>query len=235
MFRKTVDEVRSRRTAPKVARLNDQFCRLRSNFQESYYDPAKIRIVEGRISIPAPITLQVLRESDRPTLKEMFRKLRPPQTNVLIGEYDAELLDQGGRLSNLLTGYVFGLHGSWIGKAFAPLSKTVGIGYNCFESDGTVVRKLCMDTSIEASKLDNGLSLVIRYQAKNGGLISRLFGEIRQITPNLMLGIGVYPTFSHRRKIPFVLSGPCRPYQYPYGHDGQAGQKPLSIVREIAV
>lgn len=92
-------------------------------------------------------------------------------------------------------------------------------GYNCFRSMGTIVRKLPMDTSIDTSELDDEPSLKIHYQAKNRGLITRLCGEIRQVTPRILLGIGIFdPTLGRNRalcrQIPFIFVGPCRPFQH---------------------
>ena len=106
---------------------------------------------------------------------------------------------QGGHLYDFLTGFAFGIHGPWVGKAFHPQSANRGVGYNCFHSKGSIVRKLPMDTSIDASTLDDRRSLVIRYHAKNRGLVTRLFGEIRQVTPKILLGIGIFdPTYGRR-------------------------------------
>jgi hypothetical protein len=181
-----------------------------------------IRIIQGRVSISPKRNstadiLQSLRELDRIKIRYLFAALAPPKMEALAGEYDAELLDQGGHLLTRLTGFAFGMHGSWTGKAFYPVNANQGVGYNSFQSSGTTVRKLPMDTSIDQSMLDGRRSFVIRYQAKNRGLITQLFGEVRQLNPNIMLGIGIFdPTLGRlpalRRYVPFVMVGPCRPY-----------------------
>lgn len=181
-----------------------------------------IRIIQGRVSI-APQrnsnsdVLQSLRDLNRCMIRYLFAALEPPKMEMLEGEYDSELLDQGGYLPNRLTSFAFGMHGSWKGKAFFPVSANQGVGYNYFESSGTMVRKLSMDTFIDRSMLDNRPSFVIRYEAKNRGLVTQLFGEVRQLTSEIMLGMGIFdPTLGRlhalRRYVPFVMVGPCRPY-----------------------
>ena len=181
-----------------------------------------IRIVQGRVSISPELNsradiLQSLHGLDRVKIRYLFSALAPPKMESLAGEYDAELLDQGGYLITRLTRLAFGMHGSWRGKAFCPVNATQGVGYNVFRSTGPTVRKLPMDTFFDQSMLDDRQSLVIRYQAKNQGLITQLFGEVRQLTPDVMLGIGIFdPTLGRvhalRRYVPFVMVGPCRPY-----------------------
>lgn len=186
-------------------------------------EEARVHFVDGELADPAGSVehlrlLQALRETDRLGLRKLFHTLEPPQMDCLVGEYDAELLSQGGPISRLVTGRAFGIHGDWFGKAFYAISDSKGVGYNCFRSSDVVLRKLHMDTAIRTSTMDSGRSLMIRYHAKNKGIIRWLYGEIRQITPNVMLGIGVFgPRIGRRdicrRKIPFVLVGPCRDYQ----------------------
>ncbi len=123
-------------------------------------DRNSFRIIEGRVSIsaqPRPkheTVLASLRASDRLTIRKLFHTLAPPRMELLAGEYDAELLKQGGPFHDLITELAFGIYGSWMGKAFHPKNANKGVGYNCFQSNGTIVRKLPMDTAIEASTLD---------------------------------------------------------------------------------
>lgn len=188
-------------------------------------DADSVRIIEGRAVISARHVsaheklLQSLRGADRLTLRKLFHTLSPPAMDSLAGEFDAELLNQGGPILNLLTERLFAMHGNWMGKAFKPVCENTGVGYNYFESGGKAVHKLLMTTAIEKSTLDEGMSLKISYKTKNRGPISWLFGEVRQVTPNVMLGTGIFgPAVGSRdvsrRKIPFLLVGPCRSYQY---------------------
>jgi hypothetical protein len=184
-----------------------------------------VKVVEGRIRAAADLCcqhhaqLQWLREADRLSIRKLFHTLPAPQLKSLSGEYDAELLDQGGALSRMLTKRVFGMHGTWLGKAFHGLNELRGVGYNFFRAGERVIQKLPMDLRIQTSTMDDQPSLQLCYGAKNRGLIRGLCGEVRQVTPHILLGIGVFgPILGKRdilrRKIPFVLAGPCRPFQH---------------------
>ena len=78
--------------------------------------------------------LDSLRKLEKPELKTTFQRCKPPAMESLVGEFDAELLHQGGPLAGLVTKVVFGTSGNWIGKAFSPISADTGVGYNCFQS-----------------------------------------------------------------------------------------------------
>ncbi len=162
--------------------------------------------------------LRTIRSTHRSNLKQLFCALSPPRMESLVGEYDAELLDQGGLVRNVLTRNIFRMKGTWLGKAFQPLGLTQGVGYNLFVTHGTIARRLPMDTTVSKSILDNRYSLRISYDAKSQGLIRGLVGEVRQVTDNVLFGIGVFgPSPGIRktwgRKIPFLLIGPKRGYQ----------------------
>lgn len=166
-------------------------------------------------------TLEMLRGLNRPGLREMFRCQSAPDLETIRGEYKAELLDQGGRTAQRVTRLLFGLHGKWLGKAFHPISNRRGVGYNTFERAGESVPKIPMDTYLAPSTFESGDSMIIRYDGRHFGPIRWLVGELRQVVPGVLLGIGLYgPSFGRtgrkdrsRRKIPFMLYGPQRPYQ----------------------
>ena len=76
-----------------------------------------------------------------------------------------------------------------------------------------------MHTQITESALDPGLCLRISYRGKNEGIVEGLTGEVRQVTTNVMIGIGVFgPRIGGRdlwrRKIPFLMVGPRRSFQH---------------------
>ncbi len=174
--------------------------------------------IEGPLTFEQEACLETLRSTDRVGLKKMFRDLKPPQMETFSGEFDAELLEQGGRVASLLTRSAFGVYGPWIGKAFKPLSATSGTGYNCFRYGDKIMPKLPMDTVIADSRLSRGKSLIINYRAKNSGVVRWLIGELRVVVPTVILGFGAFgPQVGARdvwrRKIPFVLVGPMRSYQ----------------------
>ena len=86
------------------------------------------------MKIPGPFTeeqeqyLKELRTQNRAQLRSLFGKLNPPDIRTFVGEYDAELLNQGGRTAQKITQFIFGLRGPWTGKAFKPTDATRGVG-----------------------------------------------------------------------------------------------------------
>ena len=155
--------------------------------------------------------------TERYRLKLIFRDLQAPVMSEVAGEYDAQLLDQGDRLGSYVTRKIFGAKGPWIGKAFRPLSDTSGEGYNAFGSVKNRTTMLPMDTYIGPSAIVPGHSYVLDYRNKNWGPIRWLKGELRQASPNLLLGMGTFgPRVRNlhklRRVIPFVLVRSDRPY-----------------------
>jgi hypothetical protein len=150
-------------------------------------------------------------------LKLIFQALPAPVMTEVAGEYDARLLDQGDRLGSYLTRKIFGSKGPWIGKAFRPLSDASGEGYNAFGSVEDRSKILPMDTYIGPSLIVDGHSYVLDYREKNRGPIRWLTGELRQVSPDLLLGMGTFgprlrKLHKLRRVIPFVLVRSDRPY-----------------------
>jgi hypothetical protein len=159
------------------------------------------------------VTLQALRNAECLDIKRLFCNLSAPSMSMLCGEYNAELLDQGGRFANYMIGFAFGMGGKWVGKGFDPRDATTGVGYNCFATSAGNIRKLPMRTELRLSDLDDRDSFMIDYGHDNRGLIQGLSGEIRQLTPRVMIGIGIYqvtlgPILFQRRLIPFMLFEP---------------------------
>lgn len=162
--------------------------------------------------------LASLKTADRRTLKVLFRTLQPPNLLQLEGEYEAALLQQGGPIVGWLMRATFRAHGKWIGKAFRASDAQSGEGYNYFQKGDSIQQKLFMDIRIEESQFESGPSMMIDYRKKNWGPIRWLDGEVRQVIPGLLLGFGTLgPRLggnnSLRRRIPFAMYGPIRPYQ----------------------
>jgi len=174
--------------------------------------------INGDLSPEQQFHLERLRRLKYRHLCEMFSSLEPPNIRSLDGEYDAELLDQGGRTVSNITRAIFCLSGPWTGKAFRPTSDTGGVGYNCYQYGNERISKLPMQTSIGVSRLDFKSSLVIKYRGLNPGIIRWLVGELRELAPTVIVGFGAFgpsngPLRKLSRKIPFVLIGPRRTYE----------------------
>lgn len=154
--------------------------------------------------------LNELLQLDRFRLKMMYWELPTPAIGEVAGEYDAQLLDQGDRVGTLVTRKLFGSKGPWLGKAFRPLSNTEGEGYNAFGSAEDRQALLPMDTYIDHSNIVPGYSYILDYQGKNWGPIRWLRGELRTVSPSVLLGMGTFgprrrSLHKLRRVIPFVL------------------------------
>lgn len=168
-----------------------------------------------------PTQLQLLKElqvADRLRLKQIYCDLSPPSLESFQGEFDAHLLNQDGWLSTVLIRAAFRSRGKWVGKAFRQTGENEGTGYNCFLDGDRIIGGLEMDTTIGASWLDGLPSLLIIYRRRHGGLLRWFDGEVRHLTDNLYLGMGLFgPRIEGhsrwQRKIPFLLIGPRRPYQ----------------------
>ncbi len=159
-------------------------------------------------------------------LKMMYWKLPAPEINEIHGQYEAQLLDQGDRLGGFFTRLAFGSRGTWVGKAFCPLSDDRGEGYNAFGSVETPSIALPMDTYIDHSHITPGLSYILDYRLKNRGPIRWLRGELRQVSSEVLLGIGTFGPRNRklhrlRRVIPFVLVRRTRDYLPTSSSDGQ--------------
>ncbi|PAY20618.1 hypothetical protein CKO51_05210 [Rhodopirellula sp. SM50] len=161
--------------------------------------------------------LAELLKLDRFQLKMVYWDLPTPAVADVAGEYDAQLLDQGDRFGAFLTRVAFGSKGPWVGKAFRPRSHTDGEGYNAFGSVEDRKALLPMNTYIDHSNIVPGNSYILDYRSKNRGPIRWLRGELRQVTANVLLGIGTFGPQARRlhklrRVIPFVLVRSNREY-----------------------
>ena len=150
-------------------------------------------------------------------LKMLYWELPTPAIEIVSGEYDAQLLDQGDPIGSFITRRIFGSRGQWLGKAFRPLSSSNGEGYNAFGTPRDREALLPMDTYIGDSFIVPGNAYMLNYRAKNSGPIRWLLGELRQATPEILLGMGTFGPRGQRlaklrRVIPFVLVLSDRPY-----------------------
>ncbi len=169
------------------------------------------------LSVEQQQQLGTLRDAERLWLKCCFRELPPPKIDDFRGEFDAELLDQGGKAANRIVRWIFSVHGPWLGKAFNPITDSTGEGYNYFEQSGKSVRLLPMKTYVGNSSIAPGQSLYLDYRSTTRGPIRYLVGEVRQYSDTVFIGMGTWgPRIGKkdlwRRVIPFVMVGPMRPF-----------------------
>ncbi|QDT01823.1 hypothetical protein K227x_01910 [Rubripirellula lacrimiformis] len=150
-------------------------------------------------------------------LKITFWDLPAPSIADVAGEYDALLLNQGHWIESRLIRAAFGSRGPWFGKAFRPINDFVGEGYNCFGTHDAPIQDLMMDTYIDHSHLVTGPSFILDYRQRNQGMIRHLVGELRVLSPSILLGMGTFGPRGRRQRrlrrvIPFALIQSGRPY-----------------------
>ena len=162
------------------------------------------------ILLSQTLALDDLREMPRKELKELFSVLEAPSIDEMNGEYRSELMDQGGRLADILVRFFFNVSGKWLGKAFQPTNEHEGHGYNSFQTRRGVQRTKRMQTTISPSGFHDGDSYTIRYDGLHRGFLGKLVGEVRRVRPGLYLGFGGMPI---RNNIYFTLSGPVSEFQ----------------------
>lgn len=79
------------------------------------------------------ITLEDLTHMNRDQLVGVFHQLTTPEFEEMHGEFKALLLDSGSVIHRLCGDiYLNGIWGRWLTKAFEPVGKNHGHGYNSF-------------------------------------------------------------------------------------------------------
>lgn len=155
---------------------------------------------------------------------ELWKQCPAAQVTELVGEFDGLLPNAGNhegyaRLresmldENSRAGY-------WLGKAFWPLSKTKGDGYNRYRRPGgKIERYMRFATEMGTSLIDGKPSLLMHYGAYRlrwipEGQENMLVDEIRKLADGIYLGMGTTPLPDGSRSEPghFALVGPVGDY-----------------------
>ncbi|MFW5877371.1 MAG: hypothetical protein ACOCXM_11590 [Myxococcota bacterium] len=150
-------------------------------------------------------------------LIRLFRDLPPPTLEEMHGELRATLLDQGSTVANLFGRTAIHAPGSWLAKAFEPLSSGQGHGYNAFRVRRGVRRMFRMRTFVGPSRLDEGHAYHLDYSAFNWGPMGTMWDEVRKLDDDIYLGLGRvgYTKRQRRHLMPFLLEGPADPFVPP--------------------
>lgn len=157
---------------------------------------------------------------------ELWRQCPAANVTELVGEFDGRVPvgeDEEAqiRLDESILFDETGAHGYWLGKAFWPLSKTRGDGYNRVRrTGGKIEYYLRFATEIGMSLIDGKLSLLMRYGAYHNRLTPKgkendLVDEIRKLDDGIYLGLGTRENPDGSRTQPghFVLFGPVGEYR----------------------
>jgi len=162
---------------------------------------------------------------------QLFYAARAPSFETMRGEFRAKIAGSGAHrnVAETITHHVFGFGtGNWTGKAFRPLGKNKGEGYNLFvkrdKAGSEVVERLKkMDTHIGKSNLDEKDSFHLHYAPHNALCLSPalsthfMHDEVRQINDNLFICMGystqqwaslLSPGGGTLNPAPFILIGP---------------------------
>ncbi|ACL04657.1 hypothetical protein Dalk_2967 [Desulfatibacillum aliphaticivorans] len=150
---------------------------------------------------------------------QLFHAGITPKMDALNGEYNAEVLDVGvlAFLASFISHNLFG-PGHWDGKGFKPLKEARGWGYNIFSgkngSGPARVRK--MNTRLGMSRIDDRDSFLLDYSVHNKGFVKTMRDEIRQINPDLFIGMGYLgEATGPLTPAPFILHGKPSPWKGP--------------------
>ncbi len=141
-------------------------------------------------------TFDELAALSKADIMQLFYAAPAPRFKNMNGEYQTKLLNVGvlSGVSGYYTHHFFG-PGRWQGKAFFPFEESQGWGYNIFASEDETGKTLLhrtrkMDTWIGKSEIDDQPSFHLVYKAYNGGLVSSMHDEVRQINDTLFICMG---------------------------------------------
>lgn len=166
-------------------------------------------------------------------LMALFARSSAPTVQQMNGEFAARLLTQPSKLAQVIGDITVNnplMPGRWLCKAFRPVSGEHGRGYNAFAHLGRTVQRYPMQTLIAPSRYDGRPAYTLVYASFRSmcGAVN-MVDEVRQVGPNLYLGIGTWGFNDAQRRIPlpFVLRGPIAPYAGDIGK-----QKKMFDVRQ---
>jgi hypothetical protein len=167
---------------------------------------------------PATVSEHDLLAMDTTALMALFATGTAPTLASMHGEFAARLLAQPNELAQRIGELTVNnplMPGRWLCKAFRPVSKDRGRGYNAFAHFGRKVQRYPMETLIAPSRYDGRPAYTLVYEAFHSmcGAI-HMVDEVRQVAPDLYLGIGTWGFSEAQRRVPlpFVLRGPTAPY-----------------------
>jgi hypothetical protein len=162
---------------------------------------------------PGKATIDDIKKLSKAEVFQLFYAASEPSFQELKGEYIAATIDVGimATSAGYYTHHFFG-PGRWEGKAFNPIEKDKGYGYNIFkDTEGKIYRTRKMDTEIGLSTQDGKPAFKINYSAYNSGTVHSMRDEIRKINDHLFIGIGYMGLGGGSiNPAPFVLMGPAK-------------------------
>lgn len=169
---------------------------------------------------PAKATVEDLAGLSRAQVLRLFHAAAAPDLQSMQGEYSAVILPAGpfAPLASFFTHTFFG-PGRWQGKAFMAHGGDQGEGYNLFcerANAGRLCRTRRFLTTIGPSRFDGRPSLRMDYSPYNRFLVHSMKDEIRQLGPQLFLGLGTMAAGGGAlNPAPFAVFGKPQPWRGP--------------------
>ncbi len=162
---------------------------------------------------PEKATIDDIRKLSKAEVFQLFYAASVPSFQDFKGEYTATTVDVGilAASAGYYTHHFFG-PGHWEGKAFNPVEKDKGYGYNIFQdAGGKIHRTRKMDTRIGSSDYDGKPAFKLNYGVYNSGTVGSMRDEVRKINDNLFLGLGYMALGGGSiNPAPFALMGPAK-------------------------
>jgi len=169
-------------------------------------------------------TRENIMELNREEVIELWKQCPAADVTELVGEFEGLIPNAGDEEAQKRSAEVMynenSRTGYWLGKAFWPLSKTRGDGYNRYRHPGGMIeRYMRFATEMGTSLIDGKPSLMMYYGAYQLRLLpegqeNTLTDEIRKLADGIYLGVGTAKMPDGSRTPPghFVLAGPVGTY-----------------------
>jgi hypothetical protein len=168
-----------------------------------------------KTSVVGEWTAEKLGSLSIPEVAELYSTLRAPSLEEMHGEYQGGYIGCGHLFSDSMWKLAAWnpAMGVWQGKAFEPISKTEGRGFNVTSKFGRIVRKWPMRTTIGTSFIDGKEVFLLDYPFyRSLAGFAKMTDEVRKIDDNLFLGIGHWKPLTPLASVWFTLSGPIKPF-----------------------
>lgn len=170
-------------------------------------------------------TRENIMELNRDQVFELWKQCPAAKMTELVGEFDGLIPNTGDEerqtRANALMYDENSRTGYWLGKAFWPISKTKGDGYNRYRRPGGKIENyMRFATEMGTSLIDGKPSLMMYYGAYRlrwipEGQENTLTDEIRKLADGIFLGMGTTKLPDGTRSQPghFVMVGPVGEYR----------------------
>ncbi len=169
-------------------------------------------------------TKEKIMELNRDKVFELWKKCPAAKMEELVGEYNGLVPNAGDperkKAIDIAMYSEDAPSGFWLGKAFWPLSKANGEGYNRYRYSGRLENRVRFATYIGNSLIDGKPAFMMDYGAYHArgtppGYVSDLIDEVRKLEEGVFVAMATRKNPDGSRTTPahFVLVGPVGKYQ----------------------